>query len=245
MDERAEDAGEFSGVFDFARPIGEQVPRRCDDYVRRDAITDATLETYRRALGNTAITKEDIFFATYALLHHPEYRSRYEADLKKALPRIPLVSGFADYARIGRQLADLHVNYERVEPHPQVCEQWSVLTPDDAWRRYRVEKLRWGGSARQRDLTTLVYNDYLTFTGIPVAANDYTVGGRSPLEWMIDRYRVTIDKKSQIRNDPNDWCREHDNPSYIAGLVPRLVTVSMTTQDLIATLPKLAIIDTP
>lgn len=240
--EAPEAAGaEFSGVFDFARPIGEQVPLVVDGYRRRDAITDATLAAYRDAYADASIAKEDVFFYIYALLHHPEYRSRYEADLKKGLPRIPMCAGFADFAAAGRKLADLHVNYERQEPHASVRAQWALTAPEDPWARYRLDKLAWGGSARSRDYTTLVYNDHLTFTGIPETANDYRVGGRSPLEWMVDRYKVTVDKKSQIRNDPNDWCRDLNDPAYIAGLVPRLVTVSLRTQEIVAALPALAI----
>lgn len=236
---------EFSGVFDFTRPIGEQVPLVVDGYRRRDAITDATLAAYRATYADESITKEDVFFYIYALLHHPDYRSRYEVDLKKALPRIPMCACFAEFAAAGRALADLHVNYERQEPHAGVRAQWALTAPEDPWARYHLDKLAWGGSARSRDYTTLVYNDHLTFTGIPETANDYRVGGRSPLEWMVDRYKITVDKKSQIRNDPNDWCRDLDDPAYIAGLVPRLVTVSLRTQEIVAALPALAIKEEP
>lgn len=87
-------------------------------------------------------------------------------------------------------------------------------------------------------LTRLSYNDYLTFTGIPAEANEYKIGGRSPLEWMVDRYKITTDKKSGIVNDPNDYCREVGDPAYIAKLVPSLVTVSMRTQELMRALPE-------
>ncbi|WP_255313870.1 type ISP restriction/modification enzyme [Trueperella pecoris] len=247
---------EFSGTFDFNRPIGSQVPLEVGGYRRRDNITDATLVAYRshysdgRNPRGERISKEDIFFYVYALLHHPEYREKYAADLKKMLPRIPKVSDFWSYVNVGRELAELHVNYETVEPYPGVEEEWSMILPDDEWQKYRVEKMKWAKlpssavNKRQKDkndYSTLIYNAYLQFTGIPVEANEYKIGGRSPLEWVVDRYKITTHKASQIVNDPNDYCREINDPAYIANLVPRLVTVSMRTQALVASLPELVI----
>ncbi|MBM7824699.1 putative helicase [Arcanobacterium pluranimalium] len=249
---------QFTGSFDFSRTIGSQVPLEIGEYRRRENITDATLASYRAHYKDAQnpkgerISKEDIFFYVYALLHHPEYREKYEADLKKMLPRIPKAADFWSYANIGRELADLHVNYESVEAYPGVIPQWAMVLPDDEWAKYHVEKLAWGKRARSattgrhkdtKDYSTLVYNGFLKFTGIPVEANDYKIGGNSPLEWLIDRYQFTKDtrKGSGIVNDPNDYCREVEDPAYIANLVPRLVTVSMRTQSLIRSLPELVI----
>ena len=230
--------------FDFSAPITDQVPVWIDGYQRRDNITDATLAQYRAHYGNAPkgeqISKEDIFFYVYALLHHPDYRERYEADLKKMLPRIPMVPGFWDFANIGRELADLHVNYESVEPYP-LTETWALDAPADEWEQYRVQKLAWGKTGREKDTRKLVYNQHLTLSNIPDGINDYQIGGRSPLEWMIDRYQVKVDKKSQIRNDPNDYFREVGNPRYLADLIKSLVTVSIRTQELIRALPDLVI----
>lgn len=222
-----------SAPFDFSRPISEQVPKRFNGYVRRDNITDATLAAYRAHYGDAAMTKEDIFFYVYALLHHPEYRSRYEADLKKMLPRIPKCAGFWQYADAGRELADLHVNYELVEPYPLV-EDWMLDAPENPWQRYQVTKPVW---AKRSERTSLKYNQYLTLHGIPEAAQQYQVNGRSPLDWVIDRYKVTVDKKSNIKNDPNDYCREIGQPDYIVDLIKRLVTVSLNTQQIVSALP--------
>lgn len=229
------DAGNLdaSAPFDFSRPITDQVPQRLNGYVRKDNITDATLTAYRQHYGDAAITKEDIFFYVYALLHHGGYRSRYEADLKKMLPRIPKCANFGEYAKAGRELADLHVNYERVQPYA-LSEDWKLDAPADLWQRYRVTKPTW---AKRTDRTSLKYNEYLTLHGIPEAAQDYQVNGRSPLDWVIDRYKVSVDKKSQIKNDPNDYCRELNQPDYIVDLIKRLVTVSMETQRIVAALP--------
>ena len=177
-------------VAGFSRPIGNQIPVILDGYRRVDNFTDATLASYREHYGDAGITKEDIFFYVYALLHHPEYRERYEDDLKKMLPHIPRAAGFHTYASVGRELADLHVNYERLEPYPSVQEEASLHAPADPWERYRIgeRKMRFPALGRRdKDFTRLEYNDYVTLTGIPAEAQGYSISGRSPLEWIIDR----------------------------------------------------------
>ncbi|MDU2794075.1 MAG: type ISP restriction/modification enzyme [Actinomyces sp.] len=240
---RADGAATASSL-DFSRPIGDQIPVILDGYRRVDNVTDATLASYREHYGDAGITKEDIFFYVYALLHHPEYRERYEDDLKKMLPHIPRAAGFHTYASVGRELADLHVNYERVEPYPSVQEEASLHAPADPWERYRIgeRKMRFPKLGRRdKDFTRLEYNDYVTLTGIPAEAQGYSISGRSPLEWIIDRYHVKTDKASGIVNDPNDFLREQGRPDAVVDLIKRLVTVSMRTQELLATLPKLEI----
>ena len=240
---RADGAATASSL-DFSRPIGDQIPVILDGYRRVDNVTDATLASYREHYGDAGITKEDIFFYVYALLHHPEYRERYEDDLKKMLPHIPRAAGFHTYASVGRELADLHVNYERVEPYPSVQEEASLHAPADPWERYRIgeRKMRFPKLGRRdKDFTRLEYNDYVTLTGIPAQAQGSSISGRSPLEWIIDRYHVKTDKASGIVNDPNDFLREQGRPDAVVDLIKRLVTVSMRTQELLATLPKLEI----
>ena len=240
---RADEAATASSL-DFSRPIGDQIPVILDGYRRVDNVTDATLASYREHYGDAGITKEDIFFYVYALLHHPEYRERYEDDLKKMLPHIPRAAGFHTYASVGRDLADLHVNYERVEPYPSVQEEASLHAPADPWERYRIgkRKMRFPKLGRRdKDFTRLEYNDYVTLTGIPAEAQGYSISGRSPLEWIIDRYHVKTDKASGIVNDPNDFLREQGRPDAVVDLIKRLVTVSMRTQELLATLPALEI----
>ena len=240
---QADEAATASSL-DFSRPIGDQIPVILDGYRRVDNVTDATLASYREHYGDAGITKEDIFFYVYALLHHPEYRERYEDDLKKMLPHIPRAAGFHAYASVGRDLADLHVNYERVEPYPSVQEEASLHAPADPWERYRIgeRKMRFPKLGRRdKDFTRLEYNDYVTLTGIPAEAQGYSISGRSPLEWIIDRYHVKTDKASGIVNDPNDFLREQGRPDAVVDLIKRLVTVSMRTQELLATLPALEI----
>lgn len=231
---------------DFSRPIGDQIPVILDRYRRVDNVTDATLASYREHYGDARITKEEIFFYVYALLHHPEYRERYEDDLKKMLPHIPRAEGFHTYASVGRELADLHVNYERVEQHPSVHEEISLHAPEDPWELYRIgtRKMRFPKQGRRdTDYTRLEYNNYVTLTGIPAEAQGYSISGRSPLEWIIDRYHVKTDKASGIVNDPNDFLREQGRPDAVVDLIKRLVTVSMRTQELLKTLPPFDITD--
>ena len=238
------DGAATASSLDFSRPIGDQIPVILDGYRRVDNVTDATLASYREHYGDAGITKEDIFFYVYALLHHPEYRERYEDDLKKMLPHIPSAAGFHTYASVGRELADLHVNYERVEPYPSVQEEASLHAPTDPWERYRIgeRKMRFPKLGRkEKDYTRLEYNEYVTLVGIPEQAQQYTISGRSPLEWIIDRYHVKTDKASGIVNDPNDFLREQGRPDAVVDLIKRLVTVSMRTQELLSTLPPLEI----
>ena len=238
------DGAATASSLDFSKPIGVQIPVVLDGYRRVDNITDATLALYREHYEDAGITKEDIFFYVYALLHHPEYRERYEDDLKKMLPHIPRAAGFHTYASVGRELADLHVNYERVEQHPAVHEEISLHAPEDPWELYRIgtRKMRFPKQGRRdTDYTRLEYNDYVTLTGIPEEAQGYSISGRSPLEWIIDRYHVKTDKASGIVNDPNDFLREQGRPDAVVDLIKRLVTVSMRTQELLETLPPLEI----
>lgn len=244
--ESSSDGAATASSLDFSRPIGDQIPVILDGYRRVDNVTDATLTSYREHYGDAGITKEDIFFYVYALLHHPEYREHYEDDLKKMLPHIPRAAGFHTYASVGRELADLHVNYERVEPYPSVQEEASLHAPADPWECYRIgeRKMRFPKLGRRdKDFTRLEYNDYVTLTGIPAEAQGYSISGRSPLEWIIDRYHVKTDKASGIVNDPNDFLREQGRPDAVVDLIKRLVTVSMRTQELLATLPALEIPD--
>lgn len=213
-----------------------------DGYTRKENITDATLAAYRSTYGDEGIAKEDIFYYIYALLHHPEYREKYAADLKKMLPRIPLVKGFWEYSRTGRALAELHLGYESVDPYP-LDEVASSPAPEDLEERfefYRVQKLQFGP---KKDKTRIKYNGHLTLKGIPEEAYEYQVNGRSALEWVIDRYQVKTDKKSLITNDPNDYCRAVNDPRYIVDLIKRLVTVSLETQKLVGTLPRFEVLE--
>lgn len=201
-----------------------------------DNITDVALAEIREV--EPEVTKDSVFYYVYAVLHHPQYRSDFAADLKKLLPRIPIPKT-ADELRAmseaGRALADLHTDYEQVEPYP-LEEVTGGPLPDDDPVRWRVTKMRWRSKT---DHAAIIVNNHLTLAGIPDEAHEYRLGSRTALEWLIDRYQVTTDKKSGIVNDPNDWAAEHGDPRYIVDLIKRITTVSVKTVEIVSGLPEL------
>jgi predicted helicase len=210
-----------------------------DGYRRRHAITDGILAEFRQAYGNE-VSKDDIFYYVYGILHSPEYRSRFSSDLKKMLPRIPLTKETADYKKFtkdGRDLAQWHLNYETIEPYP--LAELSTELGLDPWKQFHVNKMTFGKNNKQVDKTRIIYNAHLTLAGIPAEAYDYIVNGKPALEWIMERYQITIDKASGIKNDPNDWRREHDNPRYIVDLIKRVTRVSLETMKIVNSLPAL------
>lgn len=198
-------------------------------------VSDSTLAAYRETFGHQ-VTKDGIFFYVYGILHSPAYREQFAADLKKMLPRIPKVKEFNAFADAGRKLAELHLNYEAVEPYP-VRE---AISPS---ANLRVEKMRYLKQGRETDKTTIVYNAGIMVTGIPPEAHEYMLGSRSALDWIIERYQVKVDKASGITNDPNDWAEEKGNPRYILDLLARITTVSVETVRIVKSLPPLEVID--
>ncbi len=222
----------------FAEPIPTQVGRK-----RRDALTDAGLAHFQEAYPSEIISKEDLFYYVYGLLHSPDYSERYADNLSKELPRIPRVKTAADFwafSQAGRKLADLHLNYETVEKYPlQIVGGGLLLTDAD----YRVEKMRYGKNGKDKDLTTLVYNSKITLTGIPLEAYEYVVNGKPALDWVAERQCVKTDKDSGIVNDANDWAVETmGNPRYPLELFQRVITVSLETMKIVKSLPKLDVI---
>ena len=204
-------------------------------YRRVDNITDAILKVYRDKFG-PQVSKDDVFYYVYGVLHSEQYRTTFAADLKRMLPRIPLAASTADFeafAEAGRRLADLHVNYETVEPYP-LAEQAPMTM--DPWTTFRVEKMKWADKNTKK---AIVYNKHVTLGDIPADAHRYMLGSRSALEWLIDRYQVKTDKASGIVNDPNDWCLEHHDPRYIVDLIKRVTRVSVETMKIVDNLPSL------
>ncbi len=230
------DAGDGLLSLDTAYDAGGEV---IDGYRRVDNITDQALTTFRTAHGR-AITKDDIFFYVYGLLHSPEYRETYAADLKKMLPRIPLVADPWPFAKAGRALSDLHLGYESVTPYPLDGLDVAGPADDTAYDFFAVDKkMRF---ATKGDRSQIVYNSHITLGGIPEDAYRYMLGSRSAVEWIMDRYWVKTDKASGIVNDPNDWSRDVSDPRYIIDLLARIVTVSLETMTIVDALPALDIL---
>ncbi|WP_037982815.1 DEAD/DEAH box helicase [Thauera sp. 27] len=227
----------YEKVEDGAEPQGEMFSSigapDTDGYVRRDAITDWALEAFRGHYGDAAISKEDIFWYVYGILHSPEYKQRFAADLKKMLPRIPFAADFRAFLNAGRQLGEWHLNYETVEPFPLTEEaKRLVMEPDD----YLVTKMTFGKKDGKPDKSVIVYNPHLVLRDIPLEAYEYVVNGKPALEWIMERYQVTVDKASGIKNDPNEWS---EDPRYIVDLLKRIVRVSLESARIIQSLPAL------
>ncbi|MCL2825299.1 MAG: damage-inducible protein, partial [Polyangiaceae bacterium] len=234
-------------------------------HTRKDGITDFILNKTRDQFG-VNLTKEDIFFYVYGLLHSPQYRATFADDLKKSLPRIPLVEiadDFWAFSQAGRNLAHLHLDYEQIAPLPGVtvkglsaCEleigraaaYANDVTaaaaapvayfgsPSDA-ARLRVSKMKF---LRKDRKDTILYNSHITIENIPPEAYEYVVSGRSAIEWIIDRYQIRTDKDSGIVNDPNLYGEELQQPYYILNLLLSVIAVSVRTQEIVRGLPQLA-----
>jgi len=212
---------------------------------RRDAITDEGLAYFQESYPNETLTKEDLFFYVYGLLHSEDYRSRFADNLSKELPRIPKVKKAADFwafSKAGRDLAALHLNYETVDKYPVTIQAKGSLVDED----YRVTKMKFGKKRCEEtgrninDRSTVIYNGKITMTGIPDEAWDYVVNGKSALDWVMERQAVTTHKASGIVNDANDWAIETmGNAKYPLELFQRVVTVSLETQKIVSSLPEL------
>lgn len=218
---------------------GQSAKADANGFIKRDGITDVALANFRKQYGDAAITKEAIFYYCYGVLHSPEYREHYAADLKKVLPRVPYAADFKAFEKAGRDLAKLHLDYEAVEPWP-VTEEAKPKGDLNDLAYYRIEKMRFASKGgREKDRSVIVFNSRITIKGIPEEAYDYVVNGKSAIEWVMDRYQVTKDKVSAIVDDPNDWCREHNDPAYILNLLKRVIRVSMETVEIVGGLPSI------
>lgn len=202
------------------------------DYIRRDAISDFILQRAKKQYGKN-VSKEDIFYYVYGFLHSPQYREEFENDFKKMLPRLPLLDNIKDFwafSKAGRKLADLHINYESVEPFP------NVIVDGEESKFYKVDKMRF---PKKDQKETILFNSKITVIHIPLKAYQYTVNGKSAIEWIMERYQVKTDKKSGIKNDPNDWAEEVGNERYILDLLLSVINVSVQTVDIVSDLPNI------
>lgn len=202
------------------------------EYIRHDGITDFALRQAHELYG-PKVTKEDIFYYVYGFLHLPSYRQEFAADLKKSLPRILFVDEpkqFWQIEKAGRDLADIHLHYEN-QPAPD-----GVVVEGAESGNFAVKKMKFKS---KNNKSILIYNDDIRITQIPEAVYDYVVNGRSPVEWIIDRYQIKTDKASGIINDPNDWGKEHTKPRYILDLLLSVMTVSLKTQEIVNSLPEI------
>lgn len=246
-------------------------------YIRRDGITDWILKEVRNRFGGSrAITKEHIFYYVYGLLHSTQYRERFADDLKKSLPRIPIVDNVQDFMafyKAGKELADIHLNYEQginvqtaghdgdytfFAEMPMLAHRffgvkvigdtdiWQSEWTDETYQYFAVDKMKFAKVRDENgklvaDKTRIIYNGHITIENIPLKAYEYIVNGKSAIEWIMERYALTIDKASQIKNDPNDWSKEHEQPRYILDLLLSVIIISCQTVDIINALPSFKI----
>ncbi|MGE0309155.1 MAG: type ISP restriction/modification enzyme, partial [Acidimicrobiia bacterium] len=226
-------------LFDGAEPSGW-----------KHNVTDHALALYRAL--DAAIEKDDVFFYVYGILHSPDYRRAYAADLKKSLPRIPQVATAEDFwafSKAGRELAHLHTEYECVEPWPELALTYTAGFDPEHADAYRVLKMKHpkvadpldANGTKVDDRSRIIYNDWITVGAIPERAYGYELGSRSAIGWVMESNRVRTDKASGIRNDPNEWAIEHNDATYILDLLGRVVTVAMRTLDIIDGLPSLEV----
>lgn len=203
------------------------------DLIKRDSISESILNRFISQYKTKNICREDIFFYVYGILHSQDYRDSFEDNLKKMLPRIPLVEDVRDFwsfSKSGRKLAELHLNYEQVPRYEGV----NVIGEESGF--FRVEKMRFP-KKDQKDI--IIFNSKIVIQDIPQEAYEYVVNGKSAIEWVMERYQITTHKESQITNDPNDWSEEVGNPRYILDLILSVINVSVQTVEIVRNLPKM------
>ena len=213
---------------------------RVEPEIRRvDNITDEALSEFQGIYSDTSLTKDDLFAYIYGVLHHPAYIEQYGDNLTKEYPRIPWLKHYRELIEFGEKLLDLHVGYETVDPYP-VAEEFTLMPPEDGRERYRATIMghpNKGSGARGKadwDRTRIQVNGHLTLTGVPERASEWILGPRPALELFLQRMRPSVDKKSGIKNDPNEFS---DDPKYVVELTKRVIRVCVETLDLIAAMP--------
>lgn len=181
---------------------------------------------------------DDTFAYVYGVLNSKEYQEKYANDLKKDLARIPIVKNIEKYVEIGKELMDIHLNYEEVPPYEGID---IIISKNPSYKvtKMKFAKKRDENGKSVNDLSTIIFNNDITISNIPEKAYEYVVNGRSAIEWIIDQYQVKTDKKSGITDDPNDYS---DDEKYIFNLLLRIINVSLQTVDLVNSLPKFEVV---
>jgi predicted helicase len=211
-----------------------------DEFEKHDSISDSILNKIIKIYSDTKISKEDVFYYIYGILHSTEYLDQFQNDLNKLIPRIPFCKDFWGFSKSGRELAHLHLNYESLKPF-EIIEEVKENHPKSLKELFRLNEvgMKFSKINKKEDRTTIIYNENVILKEIPLETYDYRVNGKSALDWIIERYKVTIDKESGIKNDCNEWS---DNPRYIVDLIARIVRVCIETNKIVKALPALDIL---
>ncbi len=187
---------------------------------RHYAISGYALNLFRRHYGDNSIAEEEIFYYIYAIFHHKGYLEKYKNSLAKEAPRIALSEDFKELSILGKELAELHLNYESGEMHTSV--KYTTLMNAEIEGYYDVDKMT-------KKENSILYNHNIAITKIPKKAFDYVVNGKSAIDWVIERYSITKDKDSLIENNPNDYA----GGKYVFELLCRVIKLSEKSVDLI------------
>ncbi len=187
---------------------------------RYNAISGYALNLFRRHYKDNAITEEEIFYYIYAILHHKGYLEKYKNSLAKEAPRIGLSEDFKELSILGKELGELHLNYENGEMHTSV--KYTTLMNAEEKGYYDVETMKKIGDS-------ILYNHNITITKIPKKAFDYVINGKSAIDWVIECYKKTTDEDSLIENNPNDYA----GGKYVFELLCRVIKLSEKSVDLI------------
>jgi predicted helicase len=203
---------------------------------KHDGISDYFLNLTKNKY-NEDISKDDIFYYVYGILHNRNYTTAFKDDLQIALPRIPLVDSLVDfktYVKAGRELASLHLNYENLKP-------LDTIKVEGILSNLKVTKMDFAlkPGTNVKDKSTIVFNKYIKITNIPEKAHDYVLNGRSAIGNIMEHYQIKTNKDNGICQDPNEWCDEVNNPMYILDLLLSVITLSVKTMEIADSLPVL------
>ncbi len=225
--ETDQDKGEDYEQLTLDQFMGYSKPKAV--YRKRYAISDDILSKFKDMYGSK-VDKKQIFYYLYAIMQNNTYIERYSNNLSKEMPRIPFISNFQEYVEIGRKLAELHLHYEDVVDLNEIDGLSVYMKKKD----YHVEKMRFAKDKGKVCKDTIVFNENITVRGIPEAAYQYVVNGKSAIEWLMERYAVTKDKDSGIVDDPNLYA----GGKYVFNLLLSVISVSVKTIELIDSMPE-------
>ena len=197
---------------------------------------DTPLKAFQKHYRTNKITKDEIFYYVYGIFHAPSYKKQFANDLSKMLPRIPYAPDFHAFSDAGKALAELHLNYETCEQYPNLKVE--PIKPQLFWEEKPEHFLLGKRAMRYKDKNKkdiLIINEHVMLTGIPEEAHHYVVNGRTPLEWFINRYKITPPEKNNgILNDANAWFK---NPRDLITAIERIIHVSVESTHIIKQLP--------